>query len=89
LRNRHDREGSDAGELVAPGIGNLIEQHGCVAEASDRPLVALIGYGGQAIPFTAVALWGVEGGRSWLGVRLPAVFVPCFFGSASSFGIAL
>ncbi len=76
-------------EHVAPGIGNLIEQHGYVAEVSDRPFVALLGYGGQAIPLTAVPLPGVVGGRSWSAVRLPGVFVPCFLGSASSSAIAL
>lgn len=36
-KSKSEREGPDAAEHVAPGIGNLIEQHGCVAEVTDRP----------------------------------------------------
>jgi len=44
---------------------------------------------GASNPFTAVALPVVVGGRTTSAVRLPGVFVPCFFGSASSSAIAL
>lgn len=43
-------------EHVAPGIGNHIEQHGSVAEARDRPFVALFRICRVPDPYFAVAL---------------------------------
>ena len=43
-------------EHVAPGIGNLIAQHVSVAEARDRPFVALFRISRVPDPFIAVAL---------------------------------
>ena len=51
-----EREGSDVAEHVAPGIGNLIAQHGSVAEARDRPFVALNRMCRVPGPYSAVAL---------------------------------
>lgn len=51
-----ERERSDVAEHVAPGIGNLIAQPGSVAEARDRPFVALFRISRVPDPFIAVAL---------------------------------
>ena len=51
-----EREGSDVAEHVAPGIGNHIEQPGSVAEARDRPFVALFRISRVPALFIAVAL---------------------------------
>ena len=51
-----DREGSEVAEHVAPGIGNLIAQPGSVAEARDRPFVALFRMCRVPGPYSAVAL---------------------------------
>ena len=51
-----EREGSDVAEHVAPGIGNLIAQPGSVAEARDRPFVALNRMCRVPDPYSAVAL---------------------------------
>lgn len=41
---------------LRPDIGNLIAQHGCVAEVRDRPIVALYLICRVPILFSAVAL---------------------------------
>ena len=51
-----ERERSDVAEHVAPGIGNLIAQPGSVAEARDRPFVALNRMCRVPDPYSAVAL---------------------------------
>ena len=51
-----ERKGSDVAEHVAPGIGNLIAQHVSVAEARDRPFVALFRICRVPDPYFAVAL---------------------------------
>ena len=51
-----EKEGSDVAEHVAPGIGNHIEQPGSVAEARDRPFVALFRISRVPDPYFAVAL---------------------------------
>lgn len=51
-----EREGSEVAEHVAPGIGNLIAQPGSVAEARDRPFVALFRICRVPDPYFTVAL---------------------------------